>query len=245
MQLFDYKTFNKVPGIYKIVNIINGKFYIGSTKNLYKRSREHYSKLNTGKHPNLKLMNSIKKYGIDNFKFEALEINCKIDDLLMLEGYFIYNLKPEYNIDEVNLSGERICSDSTRKLIGEKSKQKFIDNPELKNIFKQSIGTIAGWNKGMTGIYSEETLKKMSASAKKNGLAKSKKELERLLNGAKKSNEKRKKKILQLDLDMNLIKEWDSMNDAARFYNAHNAGNIHTACRKGIRLYNSFWRVKE
>lgn len=245
MQLFDYKTFNKISGIYKIINMVNGKFYIGSTKNLYKRSREHYSKINTNKHPNLKLTNSIKKYGIENFKFEALQTNCKIEDLLSLEGAFIQKLKPEYNIDEINLDGNRVCSDSTRKLIGEKSKQKFIDNPELKDIFKQSIGNIAGWNKGMTGIYSKESLKKMSKAGVENIKNRAPEIQQKFYDARKLSQEKRRKIIIQFDLNMNLIKEWESMSDAARFYNANNAGNIHTACKKGIKLYNSYWRVKE
>lgn len=245
MQLFEYKTFNKVSGVYKIINLINGKFYIGSTKNLYKRSREHYSKLISGNHPNIKLLNSIKKYGINNFKFEALSINCAAEDLLRIEGEFIQKLKPEYNIDEIDLNGIRTCSDYTKKLIGEKSKQKFIDKPELKDVFKKSIGNIAGWNKGMTGIYSDKTLEKMSIAGKNNIKNRPTEICQKFYEAAKISNEKRKKKIIQLDLNMNVIKEWGSMNEAARFYKAKNAGNIHTACKKGIKLYNSFWKVKE
>lgn len=245
MQLFEYKIFNKVPGIYKIINLINGKFYIGSTKNLYKRSREHYSKLKSGKHPNIKLLNSIKKYGIENFKFEAIEINCKVEDLFLLEGRFIQQLKPEYNIDEIDLSGNRICNDSTRKLIGEKSKQKFINNPELKNIFKQSIGNMAGWNKGMTEIYSEETLKKMSDAGKLNISKRDPKIQDKFYEGRNKRHEAQKTPILQFDLNWNFIKEWNSLKDAAEGMGAKSIGNFTTAHKKGIKLFGSYWRKKE
>jgi group I intron endonuclease len=225
--------------------MINGKFYIGSTKNLYKRSREHYSKLNTGKHPNIKLMNSINKYGIGNFKFEALDINCKIEDLLVLEGKFIQNLKPEYNIDEVDLGGNRICSDSTKKLIGEKSKQKFIDNPELKEKLALARNQKEPWSKGLTGVFSEETLKLMSVAGKKN-IEKRAPEIQQKFYDARAiAQEKRKVKIIQYDLNMSPIKEYDSFTEAAKLLGAKSVGNFHTACHKGIKLFDSYWRIKE
>jgi len=243
MQLIDRKTFNKIPGIYKITNLINGKFYIGSTKNLYKRSREHYSKLNTSTHPNKKLLNSVEKYGIENFKFEPIHSHCEIKDLLVLEGRYISNLSPEYNIDEVDINGVRSCSESTKKLIGEKSKQKFIKNPKLKEKFINS--RVPGWNKGMTNIYSSETLEKMRKAGIENIKKRDPEIQKKFINAGKISREKSRIKIIQYDLSMNPTKEWESMAEAARFYNAHSSGNIHTACKKGIKLYNSYWRVKK
>ena len=58
-------------GIYKITNNINNKFYIGSSKNITKRFKEHKWRLKNNKHPNNKLQNSWNKYGEENFKFEV------------------------------------------------------------------------------------------------------------------------------------------------------------------------------
>jgi group I intron endonuclease len=244
MQLIDYK-FNKIPGIYKIINNINGKFYVGSTKNLYKRSREHFSKLNRQKHPNEKLMNSVKKHGINNFKFEIIVSYCNIEDLLVLEGKYIALLKPDYNLDEVDMGGKRHCSEETKIKIGEKSKQKFIDNPELKTLFINSIGNISGWNKGLTDIYSEETLKKMSEAGKKNINNRKPEDQETFFKAREKAWVTNKKKILQYDLNMQLIKEWDSITDAAAYFGAKSLGNFSTACKSGIKLFNSYWKKKE
>ena len=39
-------------GIYEIKNLVNNKFYIGSTKNFINRKRKHFSELKTNKHGN-------------------------------------------------------------------------------------------------------------------------------------------------------------------------------------------------
>ena len=243
--MISYKTYNKVPGIYKIVNTINNKTYIGSTINLYKRSKEHYNKLKNNTHPNQKLLNSFKKYGSDAFLFEVIESGCNIEELFKLEGYYIQIHKPFFNIDDVNLDGKRKCSDSTKKIIGEKSKQKFIDNPELKEILINSRKNKDVWNKGKTNIYSEETIKKLSEAGKENIKKRPKELQDKFFESSKIAREKRKVKIIQFDLNMKPIREFDSFADAAKAMSAKSVGNFHTACHKHIKLFNSYWRVKK
>ena len=60
-------------GIYKIVNLQTGKYYVGSTKDFKKRKQTHFSGLKNNYHPNKHLQNAYNKYGIDNFKFEVVE----------------------------------------------------------------------------------------------------------------------------------------------------------------------------
>ena len=59
----------KICGIYKITNKINGKCYIGQSVDIYKRW-EYYRYNKRDKTP---ILQSIKKYGIDNFLFEVIE----------------------------------------------------------------------------------------------------------------------------------------------------------------------------
>lgn len=87
-------------GIYKITNLINSKFYIGSSKNCRCRKNQHFSDLKLNKHCNRYLQRSYNKYGKENFKFEILE-NCEIDQLLILEQKYIDELKPQYNLGSV------------------------------------------------------------------------------------------------------------------------------------------------
>ena len=64
----------KVPGIYLIENIINGKCYVGQSINLRKRLLQHYSNGHNSKFYYKHLYAAISKYGICNFKLTILEV---------------------------------------------------------------------------------------------------------------------------------------------------------------------------
>ncbi len=84
-------------GIYKITNLINNKFYIGSGKCIRKRFYAHKTELKHNKHTNSHLQRSWNKYGEENFKFEVL-VTCPKEYRVKLEQWFLDNMKPEYNI---------------------------------------------------------------------------------------------------------------------------------------------------
>ena len=52
--------------VYKITNLLNNDFYIGSTINLYKRYYTHLQDMKTQRRTCIKLNRSVNKYGIDN-----------------------------------------------------------------------------------------------------------------------------------------------------------------------------------
>lgn len=64
----------KEPVIYKIRNVVNNKFYVGSTTNTRERFRTHRSRLRKGTHHCRHLQASWNKYGEDCFKFEVQEV---------------------------------------------------------------------------------------------------------------------------------------------------------------------------
>lgn len=68
-----YNTNESIAGIYIIKNIINGKVYIGLSKNIIKRLIVHYNSGNRDKIPNQTIYKAMKKYGIENFKWGILE----------------------------------------------------------------------------------------------------------------------------------------------------------------------------
>lgn len=89
-------------GIYKIINIVNGKYYIGSTNNLSYRWYRHRMHLIAGNHINSHLQNAWNKYGEDKFQFIVIE-NCSEKDLFKRE--FVYLKECENNPDTTyNLS---------------------------------------------------------------------------------------------------------------------------------------------
>lgn len=82
--------------IYKIINTINDKIYIGSAKYFAGRKGNHYYKLRNNKHHNQHLQNSYNKHG-DVFRFEILEY-CTPDTLIEREQHYLDALNPDYNI---------------------------------------------------------------------------------------------------------------------------------------------------
>jgi len=76
-------------GIYKILNLVNGKFYIGSAVNFTVRFNTHRKLLNKGAHKNKHLQAAYTKHGADNFEFHILEY-CDLDKLLEREQFYFY-----------------------------------------------------------------------------------------------------------------------------------------------------------
>jgi group I intron endonuclease len=94
-MIFDISKENKnKSGVYKITNIVNKKFYIGSAKDFKKRFRSHLFNFKFGK-INRYLYRAGKKYGISNFYMSMVEL-CPIENLLEREQYYLDFLKP-YN----------------------------------------------------------------------------------------------------------------------------------------------------
>lgn len=60
--------------IYKIRNVVNNKFYVGSTANTETRFKDHRRHLRKGNHHCRHLQAAWNKYGEDCFKFEVIEI---------------------------------------------------------------------------------------------------------------------------------------------------------------------------
>jgi len=98
------KTENiKQIGIYKIENKINYDFYIGSSRDLKRREKDHFSLLKKNKNKSKILQRAVNKYGIENFKFIIIE-NCNINDLFILEQKYVDELNPKYNICKTDVS---------------------------------------------------------------------------------------------------------------------------------------------
>ena len=97
-------------GIYKWINKINGKFYIGSAVDLQIRLAYYYSKKsmeNSLKKSKSAIYSAILKHGQSNFKLEILEY-CSAKKCVKLEQKHINLLKPSYNI--LPIAGSRLGS---------------------------------------------------------------------------------------------------------------------------------------
>lgn len=114
-------------GIYKIINIVNNKCYIGSSEDITNRRYHHFSLLKHNKHHSIHLQNAFNKYGKDNFIFEVLDYVSNTNNLLKYEQLWINQLKPEYNICKIagRVAGYKHTKE-TKQLISEKLKGIFI-----------------------------------------------------------------------------------------------------------------------
>lgn len=81
--------------IYKITNLITNKVYIGQTTQKFKnRINKHKERMKNGK--NTPLYNSLRKYGIENFKFEIIEEVSSKEELNQREIYYIEKFNSFY-----------------------------------------------------------------------------------------------------------------------------------------------------
>lgn len=119
-------------GLYRITNQVNGKFYIGQSKDIERRIKQHNLQAND---PNNLAYNSplhqdIRRYGWENFISEVL-LECELDELSYKEQELIsaaqilskdllYNVRNDFvssRIAQYTLEGELIkIWDSTKEL---------------------------------------------------------------------------------------------------------------------------------
>ena len=91
----------KISGIYKITNTVTGDFYIGSSKDVKQRWASHKKPSIWRKCPNNPMYIDMRKYGLENFAFEILEV-VEVEKLKEKEQQFIETLKPTYNSNRAN-----------------------------------------------------------------------------------------------------------------------------------------------
>lgn len=232
-------------GNYKITNKINGKIYIGSTRNFTSRWWSHRSKNNKGC---IKLFNAMKKYGKNNFILEPIEyINIRRKNkreaqkiLWNREQFYLDLLKPfgknGYNINKTSSNNhQQVGSHSFthKKPVSQFSLNgKWIANfPSMKkasnllNICATAITECCKGNKKSAGgfMWALKT-KKRKIKSYKNNLTRS---------------------IRQYSQSGKLIKTWKSQSEAAHALNFRPSG-IWLTCQNRQKTSCGFiWKYHE
>lgn len=151
----------KKSGIYSIICTVNGKQYIGCSKNIYSRINAHksYLKNNKFKQDNKYFIEDWNKYGSDAFDYKVLEYTT--ENLKDKEYYYItsldtinrekgYNLRRDHSIlgmtplqETKNRYSEaqknRFKNLEERKKIGERSSKFWKENLNTKNIMANKV----------------------------------------------------------------------------------------------------------
>jgi group I intron endonuclease len=122
----------KKSGIYKIVNKINGKYYVGSSKDVKHRWNDHIRDLRKNNHHNDYLQAAWNKYGEQSFEFQFIE-SVNEDELLLVEQKYLDELKTQQHMCyNLNFYAHKIVlTEYSRLKMSQKLKGKLsgINNP--------------------------------------------------------------------------------------------------------------------
>jgi group I intron endonuclease len=176
-------------GVYEIVNIVNGKRYIGSSVNASGRMRGHERNLQLCRYGNSHFQHAWNKHGEENFIFRVL-LYCNVEMLLVYEQMCLDRFKPEYNIcsragntigyvhgeaarQKMSAARKGISpwnkgksSWSKGKCLSEEHKRKIGEGNKGKFVSEETRAKIGASHVGMK--FSDEALLKMSLSHKGN-----------------------------------------------------------------------------
>ena len=185
----------KQPVIYKIRNVVNGKFYVGSTTNTRERFRNHRKTLRGRRHHCLHLQASWNKYGEDCFKFEIVEVVDAEERLWEVENQWLaahfgkphcYNAGRSAEAPMRGRTGEKSpnfgksVSEEQRQQISASLKAFYAEDPnnhpragkqhteETKAKISVKVNQAVAEGRGGAFIPSEETRQKMSNGMKGN-----------------------------------------------------------------------------
>jgi len=138
-----------LSGIYEIVNLENGKRYIGSAQNIARRWKHHRFLLSKSKHYSRYMQASWTKHGEIKFQFRVL-IYCEPDLLLFYEQSALDVFKPVFNTLPVAGSsrGMHLSAETKAKIslsrIGNKYTLGYRHRPEsIAKIAKAQLGNTA------------------------------------------------------------------------------------------------------
>ncbi len=217
--------------IYCTTNLINNRKYIG----LDTANNSKY--LGSGK--NFKL--AVKKYGKNNFRKDILT-HCKnLEELLLMEEFYIQRLKADisknyYNIAhgggkiklcpicQYDLKGNLLnCWDSIKAV----ESQLGFNNSKITAVAKGNYGRRTAY--GYVWRYSKDSFDKYPTTNQYNFTEEQRNHLSEIHKGNKNSmygikgkDNKKSVKIIQKDLEGKLIKIWDSVTLAQNTLNINN-----------------------
>ena len=206
--------------IYKIVNKINGKVYIGQTTQILEERWKQHCKIQSNCYY---LKNALKKYGIDNFDFKLICI-CFDNDLDRYEINYIEkfnSIVPHgYNLRKGGNSGKH--HEETKKKTSEKLKNRT-------DIYrsKHQLGK----------PHTEETKQKISDSLK--GIKHKPESIQ------KRTDLLIKHTVHQIDLNGNFIRSFNGYTEASKSVGTHK-GAIWRVCNGKSKTIKGFiWKSEK
>jgi group I intron endonuclease len=219
--------------VYKITNTINGKCYIGITKNSFRKRYNHRDDWWNAPTASKVLKKAVDKYGSDNFIVEIIE-ECKLSVLESREKYYI-DLYNSFSPNGYNLT----TGGNYNYSVSLESKKK--NSRTNKERYKKGAVT---WNKGKS--LTEEHKKRSSNTKKRKfangelvtwnkGLKLGKMKKEHVENSAK----AHKKRVVCINPDNNqVVKEYEGLIDTKK--DGFTPSCVSLCCKNKIKLHKGF-----
>lgn len=170
-------------GIYFLFCKANNKIYIGQSKNILVRLKDHTNALLNTKHRNKTLQNCFNKYGFESFFYGIVTFTDELDFYETLLISFFLKFNNCINCDNGGNKNKKI-SDETRKKQSEAAKKRFktfvhpmrgkkFDDEYKKKLSISHIGLpskkkgiktgLPSWNSGKKGVQVSEKRRAVSA----------------------------------------------------------------------------------
>lgn len=122
----DY-SFSNMMGVYAIINLQNNKLYIGQSKNIMRRFRDHAKNLKEGTHPN----SCINEDCNCDFAYRVLQIVKNPKYLLSIEEKWIKKYKSTDRLYNIDLAPASVVRKKR------KSRSKYVKKESLTTILKK------------------------------------------------------------------------------------------------------------
>lgn len=208
--------------IYKATNVVTGEVYVGATTiSLQERINDHYNKAT--KNYGHKFQNAIREYGFESFIWEQIDTAQDLNELALKESNYIEKF------DSINNGYNSDRGGGFKKLIYqynltgelESTFQSLEEASKSSSISEESIShACVGDRKTCNGFYWTYT---STFDLKE---------------------DYRKKKVIQYDLEGELVKVFDSISDASK-QTEINKSSIAKCCRGERNKAGGFiWRTK-
>ena len=218
--------------IYKIVNDINGKIYIGKTSStIEKRFKEHCNDSKKERCEKRPLYDAMNKYGIENFTVEKVE-EVENDEIASeREIYWINKLRTYIGFNDCNGYNATLGGDSKRIYDYQTIAKKYL---ELKN-------------QKETAKYFQCDVETVKKACQENNIE--------IISSKQIAKDAQKKCVKMYDLENNFIQEFETMKDAAiwvienKLTTSNKIDGVRSSIRKACngqykKAFNHIWKNK-
>ena len=218
--------------IYKIINNINQKIYIGKTSStIEKRFKEHCNDSKKERCEKRPLYDAMNKYGIENFTVEKVE-EVENDEIASeREIYWINKLRTYIGFNDCNGYNATLGGDSKRIYDYQIIAKKYL---ELKN-------------QKETAKYFQCDIETVKKACQENNIE--------IISSQQVAKDAQKKCVKMYDLENNFIQEFETMKDAAiwvienKLTTSNKIDGVRSSIRKACngqykKAFNHIWKNK-